>query len=607
MFRLVAALLLSLVVQAHAAWEDFGPPGAVSVVASGVEGINLIARRTNAAPLRSRDGGESWVSFSVNGQWPEVFVPSPTDGGTFYALIGGAASGVGGFEPQPSAFARSRDGGANWELLSTALRGPDGKPLGYLAVGARPDLLYASRVEVGDCTIGCTYTGVGVYLSRDAGSTWQKIDAGLNTGIDSIQVLPSISHERTAYAAMTSGLYRTDDQGATWRKVLATSLQNQFLFYFLAFPRPLAVDRFNPDIVHLAPGGSSSDELWSTDDGGATWRKVTGLNLPGVSRALLPDPLVPGRAYFAGNEGQLLRTDDAGRTWQRIVNASGQALEVGYYRFAGTQPMLFARGTQRIYTSGFNNAPNPPMPKRIAFGEDAFALGSDLWWTPGQPGTGVGITQHASGQVFVTWYGVESGRPVWRAISGGQWTDARTFTGTLYDASGPAFFEGPFDPARVRLTPAGTATLRFVDDQRATFSWRFAGGANGALPIERYAFAPPALASDAVFGDLWYDAQAPGWGVSVSHQYNKIFMAWYAYDAQGRATWFTVPDTANSRTIFSTSDQRPSFGGKAYRSQGTTQVEAGRAVITFLADGTARLDYVIDGTSGSRTLSRLPF
>jgi len=86
---------------------------------------------------------------------------------------------------------------------------------------------------------------------------------------------------------------------------------------------------------------------------------------------------------------------------------------------------------------------------------------SDLWWNAEQSGWGLNIVQHASGNLFVTWFAYGSdGRPTWYVVPGGRWVLDRVFQGPVYRTRGPVVADS-FDPSAVQRTLAGTATLQF--------------------------------------------------------------------------------------------------------------------------------------------------
>ena len=109
--------------------------------------------------------------------------------------------------------------------------------------------------------------------------------------------------------------------------------------------------------------------------------------------------------------------------------------------------------------------------QRLPFGNAPTNWGidrTDLWWNPAESGWGLTLAQHGN-NVFAAWftYG-QSGRPLFVVMSGVQVQTADSFTGTLYTTTGPAYNAPTFDPAQVRVTPVGSATVHFTGDT-ATF------------------------------------------------------------------------------------------------------------------------------------------
>jgi hypothetical protein len=113
---------------------------------------------------------------------------------------------------------------------------------------------------------------------------------------------------------------------------------------------------------------------------------------------------------------------------------------------------------------------------------------SDHWWNPQESGWGTSIMQHPSSEVLVVvWFVYNSaGVPTWYVIPSGQWTNAVTYTGTVYKTTGP-FFGSSFDPSHVSVTPAGNATLSFTGYATANFSYTV-DGITGTKAITRLSF-----------------------------------------------------------------------------------------------------------------------
>lgn len=121
----------------------------------------------------------------------------------------------------------------------------------------------------------------------------------------------------------------------------------------------ILVDRSNANVVYVALGGFSPDNLWKTTDGGATWVDVTGSGVTG-----LPDAPIRGIArhpnngnwLYAGTEVGLFESRDAGANWS--TNAYGPANvsvdEVTFMHNSNT--LLLATHGRGIWTT---NIPNP--------------------------------------------------------------------------------------------------------------------------------------------------------------------------------------------------------------------------------------------------------
>ena len=106
---------------------------------------------------------------------------------------------------------RSTDGGLNFSVVGNV----NGQPVVYLAIS--PDF-------AADKTL---YAGVkdGIYKTVDGGSTWQPV----NNGIPPMQeesklaISPNYKVDQTVFAGTTTGLFVTRDGGKSWRKLAGTT------------------------------------------------------------------------------------------------------------------------------------------------------------------------------------------------------------------------------------------------------------------------------------------------------------------------------------------------------------------------------------------------
>jgi photosystem II stability/assembly factor-like uncharacterized protein len=87
------------------------------------------------------------------------------------------------------------------------------------------------------------------------------------------------------------------------------------------FPSRILIDAANRRRVFVAFGGFAADNLWRTDDGGATWRSASGQFPAALPRAplwsLAQHPKQPN-TIVAGSEVGVFITTDGGRHWAAI-------------------------------------------------------------------------------------------------------------------------------------------------------------------------------------------------------------------------------------------------------------------------------------------------
>jgi hypothetical protein len=117
---------------------------------------------------------------------------------------------------------------------------------------------------------------------------------------------------------------------------------------------------------------------------------------------------------------------------------------------------------------------------------------TDLWWAaPGGSESGWGINlSHQGDTIFATWFTYARDRsPMWLVATAGK-TAAGTYTGTLYQTTGPPFNVLAFDPSQVVATSVGSLTLTFTDGNNATFAYTV-NGESQTKAITRQIFVSP--------------------------------------------------------------------------------------------------------------------
>jgi hypothetical protein len=380
----------------------------------------------------------------------------------------------------------------------------------------------------------------------------------------------------------------------------------------------IALDRLDADIAYVRPEPKVSafaEDLYVTRDRGLTWTRSEQ-----PQGFLATDPAVAGRVYIRAVpyseyvngavlhlvDNRLLESRDAGRTFVAVESGEPALAQAG----TGVPERLHIVVEGRIRTAV--GAVSPNKLARLDLTDGALTLGSDLWWNPAAPGTGLTISQHASNQVFTVWYAYDAaGKQVWRVMPGGSWND-RTLTGALYETDGPPYFQGAFDPARVKLTPVGTATLEFSSQDSATLIHTNGSGAVlSRTPISRMQFGERSLPVTENFSDIWYNAAESGWGVGISHQGNRLFATWYVYGDDGEPMWIIMPDSVLETTTAGATI-RPLARGDIYTTRGNpdgtyTSTKVGTASIFFRDLNRAEILYSAFGKTKTTEITRIPF
>jgi hypothetical protein len=603
-------------------WTQLTQEG-YGVAASSSDPSVILAVTTTGASVRSSDGGKTFTPVTGVPIVPNPGIPGASGGPTqFYAAPGSAKTFFASSAPPwvgtvPPQISRSDDAGVTWRVLPAAPLAISGSYDGYIGsivVGSNPDTLYGVKTSPTVCFTGlCAYQGFDPYVSTDSGTSWHSIAAGLpgigsnEDGLSSI-VAPAISSGgRTIYAWTPGGISRSLDAGATW--VLVRTAPKV---------REIAVDQVDASTLYFWAG--TDPQLYVTEDAGATWRAAAPLDAgsPGNYSHLLTDPLVAGRVFYVARDGRVFESVDRARSWKRVAAAHDQAegvLLIDVYPVA-----ISVSGDSRILLA--NSAPNfsPKYIYRMEIHPDSYVLGSDLWWNPAESGRGMTITQHSDGKVFVAWFAYDTqGKQAWRVMPEGEWQDAKTLSGKLYQTQGPAYFAGSsFDPSRVSVQAVGSASVQFADDSNATFTYEVNDGSHGTTSIQREPFGSVdrKLDTGSDVSDLWWNPGESGWGVVLSQQYGSLFAAWYVYDASGHPQWLVLPES--SFKFDAANGNAPTYTGEVYVTSGppstgpfdpatVTATPVGTASFAFTDRDNATLSYNVFGQTATRPITRQRF
>jgi photosystem II stability/assembly factor-like uncharacterized protein len=255
---------------------------------------------------KSTDAGKTWKHvWPQEGQIGEMAVHPQNPDVAFAAVLGHA------FGPNPErGIYRTKDGGRSWEKVLFVDEDTGASDVSIDPTN--PRIVFAGLWEARRSPWSLVSGGDtgGVFVSRDSGDTWKKIEEGKGlpeglTGKIAVDVAPS--DPRRVYAlieAEKGGLFRSDDGGENWKQVNGERYLLIRPWYFTH----LTVDPTNADVV-WAP----SLEMLKSIDGGATFKTVKGIH-HGDHHDVWFDPKNPKR-ILASNDGGVDVSVDGGESW----------------------------------------------------------------------------------------------------------------------------------------------------------------------------------------------------------------------------------------------------------------------------------------------------
>jgi photosystem II stability/assembly factor-like uncharacterized protein len=146
----------------------------------------------------------------------------------------------------------------------------------------------------------------GVYRSRDAGQTWEKISDQVN--VESLAIDPR-SNDRIFVGTWRQG-WRSDDGGKSWKHIAEGMVLDTDMFEIHIDPR-------QPDNVWVATCGW----VYNSKNKGDNWTRYRdGFNNRRIHDVEV-DPCDPDTVY-AGSVAGLYRTEDNGKSWYVVSDES---------------------------------------------------------------------------------------------------------------------------------------------------------------------------------------------------------------------------------------------------------------------------------------------
>ncbi|MEA2272802.1 MAG: hypothetical protein QOI98_1510, partial [Solirubrobacteraceae bacterium] len=249
---------------ANAQWKLVGPTNIggriLDIALDPTKANTLYIAAAGGGVWRSTEKGENLKSVWPDDQTQAVGALAITPSGTLYAGTGETGPGGGSLTYGGTGVFRTDDQGKHWRRIGLE----NTSRISRIVI----DPTNPRRIFV--AATGNLYKGTadrGVYRSEDGGDTWKRVLAGDNdtTGAADIAIDPKNpkrllatmwQHQRLPdarnYTGTGSGVYRSTDGGTTWSRIGSPLLG----------PNPLlgrmgvAIDPQNPDTVYVIASGT---------------------------------------------------------------------------------------------------------------------------------------------------------------------------------------------------------------------------------------------------------------------------------------------------------------------------------------------------------------
>jgi photosystem II stability/assembly factor-like uncharacterized protein len=194
---------------------------------------------------------------------------------------------------------RSHDGGKTWYTISD-------ESLVVNTIALHPQR--PGRVILG-------VEGDGVYISNDNAKTFTRTCDGLRnltiTSIAADAAQPKNVYAAVAFGGSSSGIYRSSDAGATWKKLSTNDL-----------PQILSLV-ITEDAEAKFLAGTEKGFFWSTD--GEQWTQAPPAGYPiRVDKVLRFNKF----RYFAATAEGVFTSRDSGKSWYRLAGAENRAVDI---------------------------------------------------------------------------------------------------------------------------------------------------------------------------------------------------------------------------------------------------------------------------------------
>ncbi|HEY3001655.1 MAG TPA: exo-alpha-sialidase, partial [Kribbellaceae bacterium] len=356
----------------QAGWQNLGPGnigGRVTDLAvDPAQADTVYAAAATGGVWKSTDAGRTFSRAWAPTDPHSIGALTITPGGVLFAGTGEANPGGGSVTFPGNGIYRSADGGNTW--TQSGLAGTD--RIGRLAA----DPLNTNRVFA--AAAGSLFVpggSRGLYRTNDGGVSWQRVLAGANgtTGAVDVAIDPRDpnrvyatmwDHRRAPtgreYGGVGSGVYRSLDGGTTWTRLggglpAASSDLGRM---------GIAVSRSDPNRLYAIAADTSGDfsGFWTSTNGGDGWTRITNTSALASSQSTFGwwfgrIWVDPAAAQHVFVAGvSMLESTDAGNTWR--TSSSVHADQHALAWASGSPGRVYLGNDGGVYRSQSNGSVN---------------------------------------------------------------------------------------------------------------------------------------------------------------------------------------------------------------------------------------------------------
>jgi YVTN family beta-propeller protein len=120
-------------------------------------------------------------------------------------------------------------------------------------------------------------------------------------------------------------------------------------------------------------------------------------------------------------------------------------------------------------------------------------------------------------------------------------TASRTVVATVLVGSRPAGIDATPNGDLVVVANSGSDSISVISTRAFNVAFNVAVG-HSPQAIGRFIVGSSAPQLPDLLSGLWFNPAEPGWGVHVAHRGQKIFAAWFTYNASGDPKWYISSD-----------------------------------------------------------------